>query len=125
MKYLEWDSSFFGKDSFRFEYEKSRFSPKNSYIEDFDRHFGDSFISCKLNTKVSSEVLFFLQKCGFDYLDTEIKLRAGKYEAGVKNSKVVVKKRNHSAPPPFFSKSSFFEMKSSKKSVFLLFFLLK
>lgn len=77
-KYLEWDSDFFKKESFLLDVEKSNLIPTQKIKEKIKEKFQNSFISVKLNTNLDYKITFFLQECGFYYVDTEVTLELSK-----------------------------------------------
>lgn len=74
MKYLEWDTKFFGKDSYNLDVKKSNFKVSKNMIESLKNNFLNSFITVKLDTNYDYAYSDFLQKCDFRYIDTEVEL---------------------------------------------------
>jgi ribosomal protein S18 acetylase RimI-like enzyme len=74
MKYLEWDTQFFGKKSYILDIEKSNFTPNKKMINSLKSNFKNSFITVKINSNYDYKYIDFLQKCGFNYIDTEVEL---------------------------------------------------
>ena len=75
LKYLDWDTEFFSKQSFLLDMNKSNFVPSEDLKNELSNNLLDSFISVKINTKIDFEYMNFLQECGFKYIDTEIQLK--------------------------------------------------
>ncbi|MDP2076968.1 MAG: GNAT family N-acetyltransferase [Sulfuricurvum sp.] len=75
LKFLEWDSSFFKKPSYTLDISKSNFEPNSIAKEELEKYFTDSFITAKLDTRLDYKYTYFLEQCGFYYVDTEVKLQ--------------------------------------------------
>jgi ribosomal protein S18 acetylase RimI-like enzyme len=75
LKFLEWDSNFFEKPSYVLDISKSNFEPNNIAKEEFQKYFTDSFITAKIDTRLDYKYTYFLEQCGFYYVDTEVKLQ--------------------------------------------------
>lgn len=75
-KYLEWDSSFFDKPCFLLDVSKSDFQPSDELAEEIKNSFKGAFVSAKIDTQSNYKIVYFLQKCGFYYVDTEVKLKS-------------------------------------------------
>lgn len=74
-KYLEWDTDFFTKTSYLLDLSQSNFEPSQTAKSEIEKQFSDSFITAKIDTKLDDKYTYFLQQCGFYYVDTEIKLQ--------------------------------------------------
>lgn len=74
-KYLEWDTGFFEKTSYLLDLSQSNFEPSQTAKSEIKKQFVDSFITAKIDTKFDHKYTYFLQECGFYYVDTEIKLQ--------------------------------------------------
>lgn len=74
-KYLEWDTEFFGRNSFILDAEKSRIKLCGGIIGLFNKSFRDCFVTVKLDSSCYREILDFMQKLGFKYIGTEVVLK--------------------------------------------------
>lgn len=75
-KYLEWDTNFFNKTSYVLDLNQSiLLEVDKSLIEEINIKLKDSFVTVKLPVNVNPETLFFLQECGFYYINTEVVLK--------------------------------------------------
>lgn len=74
-KYLDWDSAFFGRPSFLLDVSKSNFNPSDILCSQIRKSFDGAFVTAKIDTQYDYEITYFLQKCGFYYVDTEVKLQ--------------------------------------------------
>lgn len=74
-KHLEWDTEFFGRNSFILNAEKSRIKPCGEIIRLFNKSFKDCFVTIKLDSSYGREALYFMQKLGFKYIGTEVVLK--------------------------------------------------
>lgn len=75
LKHLAWDSDFFGVDSYLLDVSKSRFLPGKDAKAMIEERFQNCFLSVKLDTRVDYAMTYFLQECGFYYVDTEVELK--------------------------------------------------
>lgn len=74
-KYLEWDTCFFRKTSYMLDLSRSNFEPSQTAQSLIEKQFEDSFVTAKIDTSLDYKYTYFLQQCGFYYVDTEIKLQ--------------------------------------------------
>lgn len=100
-KYLAWDSDFFGKDSFLLDISKSKFTPSEEVRLQIKDKFKECFITVKLDTKIDYFMGFFLQECGFYYVDTEIKLQNIQICANIVSDNIVFEELFDSSALPF------------------------
>lgn len=101
-KYLEWDSSFFDKPSFLLDVSKSDFEPSDELAEEIKNSFKGAFISTKIDTQSSYEIVYFLQKCGFYYVDTEIELKFDTAESiEYKNTDIKIEEKSVNSGLPY------------------------
>lgn len=77
-KFLEWDTDFFGKDSYVLDTGRSVLLPSSGIKELVAEKLKGSFVSAKVETGLGREEIAFLQALGFTYIDTEITLRFDK-----------------------------------------------
>ncbi len=100
-EYLEWDSEFFSKKSYSLNIYKSTLGTSVLIKEEIIDKFKNCFITIKLSTSLDVSILFFLQKCGFYYVDTEIVLEYVLNNNSQKkddNIKIIKKKVNSDLP---------------------------
>lgn len=104
-KHLEWDTEFFGRDSFILDAAKSRIKPCGEIIGLFDKTFKDRFVTIKLDSACGKGILDFMQKLGFKYIETEITLkycsmpaRGGKRAKPAGRIKILELKENKGLP---------------------------
>lgn len=77
-KYLPWDTDFFGKACYLLDLSKSKFTPSETLKLQIENEFKESFITAKIDTKTDFSIIYFLQQCGFYYIDTEVELQLTK-----------------------------------------------
>lgn len=77
-RYLEWDTAFFGKESYMLDPERSTLTVSAAIKGMMEETFKNSFITVKIASEYSRELLDFLQSSGFRYIDTEVTLRYSK-----------------------------------------------
>ena len=99
-RYLEWDSCFFNRSSFYLDIDESNLGISEKIKSDIFKNFPDSFITVKLETQIKSEILIFLQDCGFYYIDTEVVLKStqNRKREPTEGIKVVKNLKNVSLP---------------------------
>lgn len=101
-KYLEWDSDFFQKNSYYLDIESSQIGVSSKIKKEIKEKFNNSFITIKLNTNIEKDILYYLQDCGFNYIDTEVVLEYKKETETIlnisKNVKVIKKVTNEGLP---------------------------
>jgi ribosomal protein S18 acetylase RimI-like enzyme len=85
-KYLEWDTNFFKKTSYVIDLNKSNLVVEESLIEEIKQKLKNSFVTVKLSTSINPDILYFLQQCGFYYIETEVVLET--------NSKINITNEN-------------------------------
>jgi len=90
-RFLEWDTDFFGINSYVLDVDKSKLLPSPKIKELIAGSIKDSFVTLKIATSLDKDLLAFLQALGFNYIDTEITLeynekfaRHGAEAAGVR-----------------------------------------
>lgn len=109
-KYLEWDSSFFDKPCFLLDVSKSDFQPSDELAEEIKNSFKGAFVSAKIDTQSSYEIVYFLQKCGFYYVDTEIELKFDTAESiEYKNADIKIEEKSINSGLPYDRLGSVFE----------------
>lgn len=74
-KYLSWDSRFFHKSSYQLDPGKSKLTPDRSIAQKISQLFKNTFISLKIDFSAGKELILFLQKAGFIYINTEIVMK--------------------------------------------------
>lgn len=75
LRFLDWDTNFFGLPSFILDENKSNLVPEPKLIELFAEKLKISFITAKLNSDIDREELHFLQETGFKYIGSEVTLK--------------------------------------------------
>lgn len=78
LKFLPWDTAFFGKNSYILDVEKSILVPSVGMKKLIEREIGTSFITIKIDSNCNKELLEFLQALGFRYIETEVTLKLDK-----------------------------------------------
>jgi GNAT superfamily N-acetyltransferase len=91
--YLEWDTNFFKKTSYMLDMNKSHLAVEESLIENINKQLKNCFVTVKLPTSINPDILYFLQQCGFYYIDTEVILQTNtKINFMTKNTVTIVQK---------------------------------
>lgn len=110
-KYLDWDSAFFGRPSFVLDMSRSNFEPSDELTKEIEKNFVGSFITAKVDTKYDYGIVFFLQKSGFYYVDTEIVLKLGESEfVECKNSDIRIEEMSMNIGLPYNELGSVFKL---------------
>lgn len=110
-KYLEWDSSFFNKPCFLLDISKSNFEPCEELAKEIESKFRGAFMSAKIDTQSNYEIVYFLQKCGFYYVDTEIELKFDTNELILhQDSDIIIEEKAVNAGLPYSQLGSGFEL---------------
>lgn len=89
-KYLDWDSKFFGTNAYIVDIEKSQVGVSKKILKEISHQLNNAFVTCKLDTIISSEIINFLQTAGFKYIDTEVVLEYRNKNIKVKDNSVVI-----------------------------------
>ncbi|MFA5339120.1 MAG: GNAT family N-acetyltransferase [Candidatus Omnitrophota bacterium] len=75
LKFLQWDTGFFGRPSFLLDAGRLELTPSSELDGKFRRSFKDTFITAKIDTATEIRVLDFLYSTGFKYINTEVTLK--------------------------------------------------
>jgi ribosomal protein S18 acetylase RimI-like enzyme len=73
-EFLSWDSEFFSRPSFLLDAGKSSLIPSLKIKALITKKFKGCFLTARIDSSVSSEVIGFLQACLFKYVCTEVTL---------------------------------------------------
>lgn len=109
-KYLKWDSDFFGRACYLLDISKSKFTPSKEIKIQIEDKFKKSFITAKIDTQTDYSITYFLQKCGFYYVDTEVELKLTKQlEMGVEDTRFHFEEKSINSDLPYDELGSVFE----------------
>lgn len=75
LKFLPWDTRFFGRPSFLLDAGRLELTASYKLAGKLKKAFKDSFITVKIDTSTGAEVLDFLYLAGFKYIGTEVTLK--------------------------------------------------
>ncbi len=108
--YLDWDTRFFGLPCYRLDVND--FSEKAESLKDRIIHqFKACFITVKIDTVVDYTLFLFLEKCGFNYIDTEVTLEhTGKNGQPSQNNCFKIDRLNENTGLPYEALGSIFSL---------------